>query len=159
MQNPNLTADQVNAQVRQKAVDMLTGNVQGPLTDDEKELQAALKGMASNYEKNGMSEEDRNEALNNDFNGIETGAISETSAPMRFVGSVRNTASRLNNARRGRRWGYSSGGFSGGQGSNRQGQGGQPTPPPRRPNPRQTPPPPPTGGTNPTGGSGGGSTT
>ncbi len=151
MQNPNFTPDQVNAQVRQKAVDMLTGNVQGPLTDDEKDLQAALKGMAANYEKNGMSEEDRNEALNNDFNGIETGAISETSAPMRFVGSVKSTASRINNARRNGRWGF------GGQGR-QQGQGGQPRPRPSQSQrrPRQRPTPPPTGGGGPTGGSGGG---
>ncbi len=147
-QNPNFTADQVNAQVRQKAVDMLTGNVQGPLTDDEKALQAALRGMAANYEKNGMSEEDRNEALNNDFNGIETGAISETSAPMRFAGNIKSTASRINNARRSGRWGFGGQGRQQGQRQPRQ------TPPPRRP--RQTPPPPPTGGQNPTGGSGGG---
>lgn len=130
-QNSRFTPEEVNEQVRQRALDLINGNIQGPLSDQDKALKEALKDLEKTYAKDGLSEKEIKEQLSKDFAGIESGTISETSAPMRFVGNIKDKVTPAKMASGKRKWGFNGGAgrsnqrgsSSGGAGRSTQGRG------------------------------------
>lgn len=108
-QNPRFSPEQINEEVRKRALDLINDNIQGPLSDEDKALKEALKDLEKTYTKDGLSESEIKEQLSKDFDGIESGAISETSAPVRYMGKIKDKVSRVTPARRASRnsrWGF-----------------------------------------------------
>lgn len=90
-ENPNLTPQEVNERVRQRAFDLMNDNVDpSELNENDMALKQALSSLENNYKDEGKGEEARYEAFAKDFSDIEDGKYGEATFTRTYTADKEN---------------------------------------------------------------------